>query len=45
VTGAGEIAHWDRIAEVYAEQIGGDGDSFFRRLAPLPTTFGTPARK
>jgi hypothetical protein len=44
VTGVGEIDHWDRIAAVYAQQIGDDGDSFFRRLAPfLQDQFGDVA--
>jgi SAM-dependent methyltransferase len=35
VTDTADLDHWNRVAGEYARQAGGDGDSFYRRLAPF----------
>lgn len=35
MTSSEDLARWDRVAQVYAQTVGGDGDSLYRRLAPF----------
>ncbi|SNQ47438.1 Methyltransferase type 11 (fragment) [Frankia canadensis] len=35
VTSGEDLVRWDSVAEVYARTVGGDDDSFYRRLAPF----------
>lgn len=35
VSSGEDLVRWDRVADTYAQTVGGDDDSFFRRFAPF----------
>ena len=46
MTSSEDLARWDQAAQVYAQTVGGDGDSFYRRLVPfLWQQFGVSGRR